>query len=779
MEKNGIGQPVRRREDVRLLTGRGRYTDDIDPPGCAHAVVLRSPHAHARILGIETRAAAALPGVIGILTGHDAAADGLGRLATLFDVPGRDAPLFDPGRDILQTERVRYVGDPVALVVAETRQGALDAAELVEVEYEPLPAVTDTAAAAAPGAPVIWEGRADNLCVLWDSGRAAEVDAACAAARRTVSVSLVNNRMVANPMEPRVAIGEWDAESGRYLLHGPSQGTHRLRDNLAKLALKVPPAGLRVVSPDVGGGFGARGKLMPENALVLWAARRLGRPVKWLAGRTETFQSDPHGRDQVTTAEMALDEGGKCLAVRIRTVASMGAYLMDMGPRVPTTGGARVMGTVYDCTAINNQVRCVFTNTVPTDAFRGAGRPETAYIMERLFDRAAEALGIGRDEIRRRNYIRQEAMPFRNAAGNLIDSGDFAGTQAMALRLADWDGFPVRRAASRAAGRLRGIGLGYFIEASGGLTSETVRLRITPSGRVELRVGTFSHGQGHETAFLQIVAERLGLDPDAMDFVQGDSDELPAGSGTGGSRSSQMGGVAVLRASNAVAEKARRIAAHLLEAAPGDVELAEGRFRVAGTDIGVDWPRVIAAAHDPARLPEGETPGLDELLTYTRDTECNFPNGCHVAEVEVDPETGQVTLARYAAVDDVGNVINPLLVHGQMHGGIMTGIGQALMEEARYDAESGQFLTSTFQDYALPRAGDACGFDLALNVVPTPTNDLGVKGAGEGGACGAPPAIVSAVCDALGVDHIDMPLTAEKVWRAMALSRTASRRAAE
>jgi len=779
MEKNGIGQPVRRREDVRLLTGRGRYTDDIDPPGCAQAVVVRSPHAHARILGMETGAATAAPGVLAVLTGRDAAADGLGRLVTLFDVPGRDAPLFDPGRDILQSEYVRYVGDPVALVVAETRQQAQDAAELVVIDYEPLSAVTDTAAAAELGAPVIWEGRPDNLCVLWDSGRSAETDAAFAAAHRTVSISLVNNRMVANPMEPRIAIGEWDSSTGRYVFHGPSQGTHRVRDNLAKYVLKVPAAQLRVVSPDVGGGFGARGKLMPENALVLWAARRLGRPVKWLAGRTETFQSDPHGRDQVTRAEMALDANAKCLGVRIRTIAGMGAYLQDMGPRVPTTGGARVMGTVYGCTVIHNEVRCVFTNTVPTDAFRGAGRPETAYIMERLFDRAAEAYGIGRDEIRRRNYVRPEQMPFRNAVGNLIDSGDFAGTQAMALKLADWDGFPSRLAASRARGNLRGIGLGYFIEASGGLTNETARLRITREGRVEVRVGTFSHGQGHETAFLQIVADHLGLDAATMDFIQGDSDELPSGNGTGGSRSSQMGGVAVLRASNAVMAKARRIAAHLLEAAPEDVELAEGRFRVAGTDLGLDWPRVIAAAHDPAQLPDGEAPGLDEVLTYTRDTECNFPNGCHVAEVEVDPETGQVTLARYAAVDDVGNVINPMLVHGQMHGGIMTGIGQALMEEARYDPESGQFLTSTFQDYCMPRAGDACDFALALNVVPTPTNDLGVKGAGEGGACGAPPAIVSAVCDALGVDHIDMPLTPEKVWRAISLRESASRLAAE
>jgi carbon-monoxide dehydrogenase large subunit len=767
MEKYGIGQPVRRREDPRLLTGRGRYTDDLDPPGCVQAVILRSPHAHARILSIGTDAAKRAPGVLAVLTGQDAAADGLGRLPTLFDVPGKDRPLFDPTREILQTERVRYVGDPVALIVAETRQQAMDAAELVEVEYDPLPSITDTAAAARPGAPVIWEACPDNTAVLWDSGRFEETEAAFSRAHRIVSIDLVNNRMVGNPMEPRIALGEWDPATERYLFHGPSQGAHRIRDNLAKHAFRVPLEKIRVVSPDVGGGFGVRGKLVPENAMVLWAARKLGRPVKWLAGRTETFQSDPHGRDQVTHAEMALDEAARCLGVRIRTIAGMGAYLQDMGPRVPTSGGARVMGTVYDVQAINNQVRCVFTNTVPTDSFRGAGRPETAYIMERLFDQAALAFGIGRDEVRRRNYVRPEQMPYRNTVGNLIDSGDFPGTQAMALRMADWEGFAARRAGARARGRLRGIGIGYFIEASGGMPSEWARLRLTPEGRAEIRVGTFSHGQGHETAFAQIVAERLGLDPAQIAFIQGDTDEIEKGTGTGGSRSSQMGGVAVLRASDAVVEKARRIAAHLLEAAPPDVELEDGRFRVAGTDLGLDWSRVIAAAHDPAQLPEGETPGLDEALTYTRDTECNFPNGCHVAEVEVDPETGRVELVRYAAVDDVGNVINPLLVHGQMHGGIMTGIGQALMEEARYDPESGQFLTSTFQDYCMPRAGDACDFELALNIVPTPTNELGVKGAGEGGACGAPPAIVSAVCDSLGVAHIDMPLTPEKVWRAL------------
>ncbi|WP_426957026.1 xanthine dehydrogenase family protein molybdopterin-binding subunit [Muricoccus radiodurans] len=779
MEKFGIGQPVRRREDVRLLTGRGTYTDDLDPPGCAQAVIVRSPHAHARILSVVIEAAQAAPGVLAVLTGHDAKADGIGPLPVLVDVPAHGEPGFFPPREVLQTERVRFVGDPVVLVVAETRQQAQDAAELVEIEYDPLPAVTDTAGAAAPDAAVIWEGRPDNTCVVWDSGLEAETEAAFARADRVVSVELVNNRMVPNPMEPRVALGEWDAAAERYVFHGPSQGVHRVRDNLAKHALHVPNDKVHVISPDVGGGFGVRGKLTPENAMVLWAARRLGRPVKWLAGRTETFQSDPHGRDQVTRAKMALDGAAKCLGVRIRTVAGMGAYLSDFGPRVPTVAGARIIGTVYDCQAINNRVRCVFTNTVPTDSFRGAGRPETAYIMERLFDRAAAEFGLTRDEIRRRNYIRPDQIPYRNVAGIPIDSGRFAETQDMALERADWAGFPARQAKSRAQGKLRGIGLGYFVEASGGQPFEWARIRMTEDGKAELRVGTFSHGQGHETAFAQIVSERLGIPFEKISFVQGDSDKVPTGGGTGGSRSSQMGGVAVLRTSNLVVEKARRIAAHLLEAGPEDVEALDGRFRVAGTDLSVDWARVIAAANDPALLPEGEKPGLDESLTYKRDEECNFPNGCHVAEVEVEPDTGRVTIARYTAVDDVGKVINPMLVHGQMHGGIMTGIGQALLEDVRYDPESGQFLTSTFQDYAMPRAGDAPHFDLGLNEVPTPINELGVKGAGEGGACGAPPAIVSAVCDAIGVPHLDMPLTPEKVWRALREARSAERPAAE
>ncbi|MCB4820932.1 xanthine dehydrogenase family protein molybdopterin-binding subunit [Roseicella aerolata] len=766
MDKFGIGQPVRRKEDVRLLTGRGTYTDDIDRPGQAHAFVLRSPHAHARILSMDTAAARAAPGVVAVLTGHDAAADGIGHFPVMVDVPGKGGTkLFPTPRQILQTEKVRFVGDPVALVVAETRAQAQDAAELIEIDYDILPSVTDTAGALNPGAPVIWQENGSNLCVLWDSGREAETEAAFARAARTVSVELVNNRLVGNPMEPRVAIGEYDPATDSYTLHSPTQGVMRVRDGLAKLILKVPAEKLRVISPDVGGGFGLRGKVHPESGMVLWAAKRTGRPVKWTSGRTETFLCDPHGRDHVTRAEMAFDDTGRTLGVKIRTFAAMGAYLQDFGPRVPTVAGGRILGTVYDIQALNAQVSCVFTNTSPTDAYRGAGRPEQAYVLERLYDLGAAAFGIGRDEIRRRNTIRPEQIPYTNVVGNAIDSGRFAETMDKALALADWAGFPARRAEAARRGRRRGIGLGYFIEASGGQPSEWARVRFEEDGTVALTVGTFSHGQGHETAFAQILHSRLGIPFEAVRFIQGDSAVLAAGNGTGGSRSSQMGGVAIARASELVVAKGKRLAAHLLEAGIDDIEFEAGTFRVAGTDLTANWAQVIELAKAP---PEGETPGLDEQLLYTRSTECNFPNGCHVAEVEIEEETGRVEIVRYTAVDDVGNVINPMLVHGQSHGGIMAGIGQALLEHAVYDLESGQLLSASFQDYCMPRASDAPDFDLDFNVVPCPNNDLGVKGAGEGGACGAPPAIVSAICDALGIGHIDMPVTPEKVWRVLA-----------
>ncbi|WP_207536695.1 xanthine dehydrogenase family protein molybdopterin-binding subunit [Sabulicella rubraurantiaca] len=754
MDQFGIGQPVRRKEDVRLLTGRGQFTDDLVRDGMVHAAVLRSPHAHARILSIDVSAAKAAPGVVAVLTGHDAAADGLGLFPVLVEVPGVDgSPVWCPPRAILQTEAVRFVGDPVALVVAETRAQALDACELILVDYEMLPAVTDTAAALAPDAPVIWPERGSNLCVHWSSGREKEADGAFARADRSVSVRLVNNRVVGNPMEPRVALGEWDGT--RFTLTSPTQGVVRVREGLAKHIFNVPLDQMRVVSPDVGGGFGLRGKLFPESAMVLWAAKRLGRPVKWLAGRTETFMCDPHGRDHVTEAEMAFDGNARILGMKVRTVAAMGAYLLDFGPRVPTVAGGRIQGTVYDMQAVNAQVRCVFTNTVPTDAYRGAGRPEVAYVIERLLDQGAVAFGLTREEIRARNYVRPEQIPYVNCAGNAIDSGAFLDTQRQALDLMGWDGFATRQAESRARGKLRGRGIGYFIEASGGQPAEWARVRITETGEALVHVGTFSHGQGHETAFAQVLHARLGIPFDKVRLVQGDSDVVPTGGGTGGSRSSQMGGVAVARASERVLEKARRIASERLEAAEADLEHGPEGFRIAGTDRRITW----------GELARGGS--LDEALTYKRDTECNFPNGCHLAEVEVDPDTGEVAVVRYAAVDDVGVPLNPMLVHGQCHGGIVAGIGQAVLERTAYEGESGQFLSASFQDYALPRAGDVPELVVGLNVVPCPSNDLGVKGAGEGGACGAPPAIVGAVCDALGVSHVDMPLTPESVWRAL------------
>lgn len=769
MDKFGIGQPVRRKEDLRLLTGAGLYTDDISRDNQAWMVVLRSPHAHARIRSIDATAATAAPGVIEVLTGHHAKADGLGTFPVMVEVPGKDGqPLWCPERHILQTEAVRFVGDPVAIVLAETRMQAQDAAELIEIDYDILDSVTDTGGALDGGAPVIWPERGSNLCVHWSNGREAQAAAAFAQAAKVVRVELVNNRLVGNPMEPRVALGEYDADQNHFTLHSPTQGVVRVRESLAKFIFKLPKEHVRVISPDVGGGFGLRGKLFPESAMVLWAAKRIGRPVKWRADRTETFLCDPHGRDHVTEAEMAFDASGKILGMKVDTIAAMGAYLFDFGPRIPTVAGGRIQGTVYDMQAVSIQVRCVFTNTAPTDAYRGAGRPETAYVIERLLDQGALAFGLTPDEIRARNYVKPDQIPYVNCAGNEIDSGRFEETQAQALDLMDWKGFPARRGESQAQGKLRGRGIGYFIEASGGQPAEWARVRINQAGEALVHVGTFSHGQGHETAFAQVLHARLGIPFEKVKLIQGDSDLTPAGGGTGGSRSSQMGGVAVSRASEMVLAKAKRLAAHLLEAAEGDIEHEGEIFRIAGTDRTMSWAQLANAQGIP-----DETPGLDEELLYKRNTECNFPNGCHVAEVEIDPDTGTVAVVRYAAVDDVGVPLNPLLVHGQCHGGIVSGIGQALYEHARYDSESGQFLTATFQDYCMPRAADLPDLAVGLNVVPCPSNDLGVKGAGEGGSCGAPPAVVSAVCDALGVAHIDMPITPEKVWRALAMRQAA------
>jgi aerobic carbon-monoxide dehydrogenase large subunit len=768
----GIGQPVRRREDRRFITGSGQFTDDIDIPGQTFGHILRSPHAHARIRAIDTAAAKAAPGVLGVFTIDDLDVDGIHEIPTQASVPGKGGEaMFAPTRPVLARGVVRYVGNPVAYVVAETLDQAKDAAELIEVDYDPLPAVTDLKAAAAPGAPLLYPERGSNLCVHWQSHDGGPADAGFAKAARTVSLDFVNNRVVGSPMEPRVAIGEWDTAVGRYTLTSPTQGVIRVQNSLANIAFKVPKEQMRVVSPDVGGGFGLRGKLFPESVLVLFAARRLGRPIKWRADRQETFLCDVHGRDHSTHGEMAFAADAKILGVRIQSIANAGAYLSDNGPRVSTMAGARIAGTVYDVPAMQLSVRVTFTNTVPVCAYRGAGRPEICYQMERLLDQGAAAFGIGRDEIRRRNFIRPEQLPYKNQVGMVIDSGHFRETMELALQRSDWAGFAARKQASQRQGKARGIGLGYYIEASGGQPTEQAQVRVTPEGRVELIMGTFSHGQGHETAFSQIVAQKLGVPFDAIDFRQGDTEFVKVGNGTGGSRSSQMGGVSSARACDQVVEKARRLAAHALEAAAADITYRNGVFEVAGTDLRMTLRAVAQFAQDPANLPEGETPGLDETCLYKRPTECNFPNGAHVAEVEIDSDSGHLEVVRYTAVDDCGVLINPMLVAGQVHGGVGQGLGQAVLENTAYDPETGQFLAGSFMDYAMPRAEDFPAIEVSFNPVRNPSNELGVKGIGEGGACGAPPAIVSAAADALGVTHIDMPLTPESVWRVLGRNR--------
>jgi carbon-monoxide dehydrogenase large subunit len=764
----GIGQPVRRREDRRFVTGAGCFTDDVNLPGQAHAYILRSPHAHARIRAIDTSAARAAPGVLGVYTIDDLDADGFGEIPTQAKVPGRaGSEMFAPTRPILARGVVRYVGNPVAYVVAESPAQAKDAAELIEVDYEALPSVTDLRETDKPDAPLLYPEHGSNLCVHWESHDGAAAEAAFATAAKIVSLDFVNNRVVGSPMEPRVAIGEWDAATETYTLRSPTQGVIRVQNSLASNVLKVPKEKLRVISPDVGGGFGLRGKTFPESALVLFAARRLRRPVKWLADRQETFLCDVHGRDHLTHGEMAFDAAGKILGLRMTSLANAGAYLSDNGPRVSTMAGARIAGTVYNVPAMQLGVKVLFTNTVPVCAYRGAGRPEICYQMERMLDQGAAAFGIGRDEIRRRNFIRPEALPYKNQIGMVIDSGHFQETMEKSLAKADWSGFPKRRDEAKKRGKLRGIGLGYYIEASGGQPTEQAIVKVTPDGRIELIIGTFSHGQGHETAFSQIVSQKLGVPFDLIDFRQGDTEFVKIGNGTGGSRSSQMGGVSAARACDQVIEKAKRIAAHVLEAAAADLAYRGGAFEVVGTDLKLTLREVAQLAQDPATLPEGETPGLDETCLYKRPTECNFPNGAHVAEVEIDAETGHLEVVKYTAVDDCGVLINPMLVAGQVHGGVGQGLGQAVLENTAYDRESGQFLAGSFMDYAMPRAEDFPSIDVDFNPVRNPSNELGVKGIGEGGACGAPPSIVSAVADALGVSHVDMPLTAETVWRAM------------
>ncbi|HXU89025.1 MAG TPA: molybdopterin cofactor-binding domain-containing protein [Methylomirabilota bacterium] len=769
MAKFGIGQAITRFEDARLLRGRGRYHEDVHLPGEAHMVVVRSIHAHAAIGGIDARAARALPGVRAVFTAADVG-DDLGTMKmTLKRTRPDGSPMFAPAHRGLARERVRYVGDPVALVIADTRAQAEDAAERVRVDYAPLPSVTCIAEAVAPGAPAVWDECPDNVSNVYEVGDRAGTDAALARAPRVIRRRYVISRVHAQYMEPRGALGTWDPLDERYTLYADVQYPHRVRSALAMNILRVPEHKIRVVAGDVGGGFGTKGWQYPEHRLVLWAARKLGRPVKWVCERREAIAADEHARDNVTDAELALDADGRFMALRVRTLAGVGAYVSSDRNLLATFSNVATLVGVYTIPVAHVRVTSVLANTNPTAPYRGAGRPEATYVIERLIDDAARELGLDAVELRRRNVIPAAQLPYKTALGVTYDSGDFATGMERALKLADVAGFPARREAAAARGRLRGLAVVNAIERAAGPQPEFAEIRFAPSGSATIYMGTKNQGQGHETTFKQILHERLGLDPATVRFVDGDTDQVAFGMGSMGSRSTVIGGTALWTAADKVIAKGRKIAAKLLEAAEADVMFAEGTFKVVGTDRAVALADVARAAFQPAQLPPGVEPGLYETGTFSPPGD-TWPNGCHVCEVEVDRETGMVEVVRYAVVDDVGTVINPLTLKGQIHGGVAQGIGQALMEEVVYEPGSGQLLTASFMEYAVPRAMDVCDFAIESNPVPTNLNPLGAKGAGEAGTVGALPAAVNAVMDALaplGVRELDMPASPARVWAAM------------
>jgi carbon-monoxide dehydrogenase large subunit len=770
MDKFGIGQPVSRFEDPRFLRGEGRYINDVNLPGQAYAVFLRAPHAHARIRSLDTAVAVAAPGVLAIYTGEDVAKDGLGTIPTLLQRKRPDgSPMFAPPHPGLARGRVRFVGDPVAMIVAQTLSAAKDAAEMIEIDYETLPSVTESAAAVERGAPIVWDECPDNISNVFDAGNRAAIEAAFARAAHIVRRRYVISRVFAHYMEPRGAIGSYDRGEDRYTLHADVQYPHRVRNALATYVFKIPESKIRVIAGDIGGGFGTKGWQYVEHRLVLWAARKLKRPVKWASERSEAILADEHARDNVSDAELALDAEGRFLGLRVRTLASIGAYISSERNLLATFANTITLVGVYAIPAAHVHVICAFANKSPTAPYRGAGRPEAIYVIERLIDDAARELGRDPVELRRRNLIPPDAMPYKNPFDAVYDCGDFGRNMEDALRLSRYEGFPARRAQSRMRGKLRGIGIANAIERAAAPGLEFAEIRFTPSGTALVLMGTKNQGQGHETTFRQIVHERLGLAPGDVQYIDGDTDRVAYGMGTMGSRSTVIGGTALWLAAGKVIAKGTKIAAHLLEAAPADIAFAEARFTVVGTDRGVDLKEVARTAFRPEKLPPEIEPGLYETGTFSPSAD-TFPNGSHVCEVEVDPETGAVTLLTYTVVDDVGTVVNPMGLEGQIHGGLVQGVGQALMEQVLYDPRSGQLLTGSFMDYAMPRADNICDIAVASNPVPTKLNPLGVKGAGEAGTVGALPAVMNAVLDALaplGVDALDMPATPERIWRAI------------
>jgi aerobic carbon-monoxide dehydrogenase large subunit len=767
MSHFGKAQTPRRVEDARLLKGAGRYLDDFVLARQTYAAFVRSPHGHADIRSIDTAAALGMPGVFGVFTGDDLAKAGVGNVPCMAPLKNRDgSTVKTPDRPALARGRVRFAGEAVVLVVADTPENARDAAEAVAIDYAPLPASGDLRAAIQPGAPQVWDNAKGNIAFDWVIGDEAKTKALFAKAAHTVELDIVNNRLVPNSMEPRGAIADYARGEDRLTLYCSTQGGYGMRKVLAGEIFKIPESKLRVVTGDVGGGFGMKIFVFPEYVACLHAARVLERPVRWISDRSEAFLADTHGRDNIAKARVAVDANGKMTAIHVSTYANLGAYCSQYSTFVATGAGNTMLVGVYAFEAAIAEVKGVYSNTAPVDAFRGAGRPEANYVVERMIDAVGKKLGIAPDEIRRRNFIPPSAMPYKTALGNTYDSGHYVQNLDDAVARADVKGFEARREASKKAGKLRGLGIAMYTEICGGGGDETANIQFDPAGGAIVKVGNQSNGQGHETAYAQLVSEHLGIPMDKVRVIQGDTDVTIYSGMTGGSRALAVTGSAVTLAVKDVIARGRKLAAHLMEAAEADIEFADGTFKVAGTDKQLTVKDLAYNAHNKAKLPADQPVGLQGDGTFLPPG-ATFPNGCHIAEIEIDPDTGAVSFQRYTIVDDFGNVMNPMMLEGQVHGGTIQGIGQALYENCAYDPETGQLLSGSYMDYAMPRADRMPAIDFSYNEVPCKNNPLGVKGAGEAGTIGAPPAVIHAVLDALkpyGVAHIDMPATPQKIW---------------
>ncbi|MBB4302035.1 carbon-monoxide dehydrogenase large subunit [Rhodobium orientis] len=778
MGVEGIGARVLRKEDKRFITGRGRYTDDMTVPGMCHAAFVRSPHAHAKITSIDASVAEGMPGVIGFLNGQQLQGDGIGNLICGWMIHSKDGSPMNMGAwPALASETVRYVGQAIAVVVAETRAQARDAADAIVVEFEELDAVADAVSALKDGAPQLHPEAPGNLIYDWEIGDSSAVDAAIASAAHVTKMEIVNNRLVPNAMEPRAALGVYDPADEHYTVWTTSQNPHVARLVMSAFYNVAPEHKLRVIAPDVGGGFGSKIYIYPEEIVCLWASKRTGVPVKWVADRTEAFLTDAHGRDHVSHVEMAFDADNRMTALKVDTVANFGAYMSLFSSSVPTYLYATLLSGQYVIPAIHCNVKAVYTNTTPVDAYRGAGRPEATYVLERIVETAARELGVSPAELRRKNFIRE--FPYQTPVIMAYDAGDYEVSLEAAMAAADWNGFADRRAEAESRGKKRGIGMSCYIEACGIAPSQAVgslgagvglwesaEVRVNPVGTVEILTGSHSHGQGHETTFAQLVNERFGLPVDNVQIVHGDTDKVQFGMGTYGSRSGAVGMSAIVKALDKVESKAKKIAAHLLEASEGDIVIENGEVKVAGTDRKLGWHEVCLAAYTAHNLPDGMEPGLKEGAFYDP-TNFTFPAGCYICEVEVDPDTGKTQIIQFVAADDFGKIINPMIVEGQVHGGLAQGIGQAMLEGCSYDKESGQLMTASYMDYTMPRADDMPSFNVSTTETICPGNPLGMKGCGEAGAIGSPPAVINAITDAIGTNDLNMPATPEKVWRAI------------